>query len=777
MPQLPTRIWKPHFNGWLLLPSAVSGASMGLFTYGEWLRNLVSIGDEQMLLLVGVISLLATAAYFALINWMRPHFGGLTTTQRTGFILASLPIAAFLLYGGTSGWTSSAQYLDLLLPDHSLRLSVLPAESAQGSALSWFNTSLGDVSYATIGLQGWKRAGDQLVVQDGASNLLTWRGEVGDRVQIVLRGGGPAAQAVISWDDQVQTIALSKDKTTYSRPFDVPFYASQAMIMVLGLIALYAAVLGLCVLVWLHREDLVEAVRRSFGEAARALGPTDFVLMAAGLIIAAALRVFNLGSLFPAVDEYYHLIAAKQILHGAALDSVYPRGLWIVTLPVASALKLFGYQVWAARLVGAIFNTLAIVPLYLLTRKINRPVAALACLLYATSPWIVTFARVAREYAYYPFYFYWIIYVMVVLVEAIPQGFVFRKQWKLLLAPKVLLLALSLALPPIFGLKIDWLSTFRTILIAYLVLGLFLLLRFDWRARANWPILGLLGAAVIVTGGSWYLEQRSKLLLVPRLNLLPIEYFLPNPQQQWYLDRLVMLVVLGILLVMAAAWLSRRVNFVPLFTLTLFLGYLAVFALFSKAFFHTRHLLTTELWYVIVVAMALYLLWVAVLRIGPTLRQPAQIGLAAVLGLAAFNFGQILLPTISTNPDMPISEDYMHDMTQIQSYMLASAKPGDVLISTVYGQYAIWAGQPGFAAQMRITSQTPVPNILAYAAKYPSGWIVVDDIRYRLASLSVRDLAGHEQIVYVGEFGDERVWHWARDAALARTAISTEGVR
>ena len=61
-------------------------------------------------------------------------------------------------------------------------------------------------------------------------------------------------------------------------------------------------------------------------------------------------------------------------------------------------------------------NALAVLPLYLLTRKMNRPVATLSVLLYATSPWIITFARIVREYAIYPFIYYWVTYGMIVFL-------------------------------------------------------------------------------------------------------------------------------------------------------------------------------------------------------------------------------------------------------------------------------------------------------------------------------------------------------------------------
>ncbi len=79
---------------------------------------------------------------------------------------------------------------------------------------------------------------------------------------------------------------------------------------------------------------------------------TESLLLSA-IILALLLRVFNLANLFPAVDEYYHLIAAKQIVEGAALSSVYQRSLWVVTLPVSFAMRIFGNQLWAARMVGS----------------------------------------------------------------------------------------------------------------------------------------------------------------------------------------------------------------------------------------------------------------------------------------------------------------------------------------------------------------------------------------------------------------------------------------
>jgi hypothetical protein len=512
--------------------------------------------------------------------------------------------------------------------------------------------------------------------------------------------------------------------------------------------------------VWPSEEDTKAA------QQAGGLERSEIVVVALAMLLALVLRVFNLDRLFPAVDEYYHLIAADQILEGAPVGSVYPRGLWIVTMPVALALRVFGHELWAARLIGVLFNVLGIVPLYLLMRKVSRPAAALTCVLYATSPWIITFGRVAREYAYYPFIFYWIVYAMVLIVEAIPSRFVVPMQWRSLLQLRFLIPAVCLLLPPVFALKIDWLSTFRTILIAYLVLGSFVLMRLDWRARANWPFVLAVIAALVLGGVTWYQEQATKLLLVPRANPVPLGYFFPNPEQQWYFERAGILVALGMVVAVAAALHLRKANFVPLFIAALFLSYLSVFALLSKSFFHTRHLMSTQFWFVGVVGMGLVWVWEAMRRLLPKRSTVPAVAAGVLLVLAVMNPFQVVLPTLSSEPDMPISEDYMHEMTEVHDFMLANAMHEDALIATVYGLYATWEREPAFEVQYRINSKTTKEEIEALIGQHPSGWIVIDNIRLDVSPLSVRDITDIPQIEYIGVFGDEHVWRWETSAAI-----------
>jgi hypothetical protein len=681
---------------------------------------------------------------------------------------SSILIGAAVFFSGTEAWRSSPRYITLLLPSHRLQISVPPTETPGETALIWFNTSLGDVSYDAIKVQGWKKQGDQLILEDPSHNELSWSGKTGEMNQLVFQNSLRGGTAVISWDGQKETLALSSKKNTYSHSFNVPVYASRTLVLILGVLNFVILSLGFILLVWTKRADLAEAIAQSFPTSTMKPNAVDGILLFSALILALLLRVFNLANLFPAVDEYYHLIAAKQIVEGAALSSVYQRSLWMVTLPVSFAMRIFGNQLWAARLVGVLFNVLAIVPLYFLTRKINRPIAVLACLLYATSPWIITFARVVREYAYYPFYFYLIILGMVSFLEGIPVSFVFRRDWKIFFKPRMLAVGLALIIPPIY-VYIDSLSTFRLVLIAYFVFGIFILARFNIRDRLNLLILTLVTGGILIAGYKVVKRQSGLISLIPKFNPFPIAYFFPNPQQQWYFNRLVIIPVLGLFGALLLCFWLRRANFIPLFLLSLYGSFLGFFLFFSKTFFHTRHLSTTELWYILLAAIGLYAVWSLLRTIFSMRGSVPQILLIVFLGAAVLNPQQILLPVQSNNPDMPISEDYYHDMSLVQAFMLHHSQAGDVLVSTIYGLYATWEGEPQFQMNYRISSQTPRADIFSIVDQNQSGWLVIDQIRLDQASFTVKDFSGKDQIEYMGLFGDQYVWHWQHASAESYT--------
>ena len=743
------------------------GVSAAVFIYGYWLSGAFPAGSRQLLVLMLLIAAVAAVGYALLFEWARGALHALGGKETAILLLASAFLGTFAFFGGTAQWLKTGNYLAFLLPRHSLSISAPPSAGSGAVAIDWFTTSVGDISFDALNAKGWVHQGNALRLAGSGVNELAWKGATGDRAQLVLQSAKSGLAVDIEWDGARQSVALQKGKNTYDRVFLVPFYASGGMIEGLGLLNFMVLSAALLLFFRARWPAWRAAIAASTTTVPASLPRRDVLGILGLLLVALLLRVFNLGSVFPAVDEYYHLIAARQLVQGGALGTVYERGLWLVTIPISAAFRIFGFHLWAARLTGVLFNSLAIVPLYLLTRRINRPIAVLSGMIYAVSPWIITFARVAREYAFYPFYFYWIIYVMVLLVAAIPMGFVARRDWRMIARPRVLLLAAILVFPPYFGLVTDWLSTFRTILIAYVVFGAAVLTRFDWSERSNWPVLGVLAGALGYGAWASYGEQASKLLALPRFNPIPLEYFLPNPPQQWYFNRLVVIIALALVAAAIYAWTLRRDNFLPAFFLGLFGTYLGVFAFFSRTFFHTRHLLTTELWFVVVCAIGMFAFWKALAGVVPLGTRPSRVAVLAVLAICLINVPQVLLPTLSTNPDMPISEDYLHDMSKIQAYMLVRARTDEVLISTVYGLYASWKDVPEFRSQYRITSATPMAEILKIVDENAAGWIVIDKIRLDISGFSSRELSRAPQIEYIGAFGDEYVWHWRRSGGGA----------
>ncbi len=751
------------------------GISFGLFAYSYWLVDLLPAASRLLALLTVLAMALGAAGYTLLLNWSAPRFVALAASSRLALLTAGFLSGVALLFGGTTGWLTPTRSIPFLLPIHRLQIQAAGATGDPGLALLWFKTSLGDVSYDTLHYSGWKRAGDELVLQNGEANGLVWTGRTGGSVEMVWRGSRNDS-VEISWDGQATDLNPAAGKFTYSRSFAVPWYASRGLVIALGILVFVSLATALCLLAWEKRASFLPQLQGALRLNSRPLNGLDAALLAGAAVLALLFRLPNLGGLYPAVDEYFHLIAARQILEGAALSSVYERGLLLVTLPITLSLRLFGYQLWAARLPGLLFNALAIVPLYLLTRKINRTVAVFSVLLYATSPWIVTFARIAREYAYYPFYFYWIVLGMVVFLERIPQSFVLLRDWRKALSGKTVLIGLVLAAPPLFAFYGDRLSTFRTILIAYLVFGVFALARFNFRDRSNWPFLSVLGLGLIVVAYVWYESQKSKIADSLAFNPVPVSYFAPNPQQQWYYDRLVPLLLLAILGAALCGYLLRRVNFIPLFLLGLYAGGIGFFAFFSKTFFHTRHLLTTELWFVTVVAFGLYVLWKWCVALSPWRRPYANVLLALAVSVSLINWRQLIEPITSTNPNDPISEDYLHDMSQVHAFMLGHAQPHDVLISTVYGLYSSWKEAPAFVARYRITTETPREQIFGLIDQHASGWIVIDQIRLDMSTLGPQEFAGNPDVEYIGLFGDESVWHWQHaSGGLGNSMVAGKG--
>jgi hypothetical protein len=347
---------------------------------------------------------------------------------------------------------------------------------------------------------------------------------------------------------------------------------------------------------------------------------------------------------------------------------------------------------------------------------------------------------------------------MIVFLERIPDRFHIDRDWKTALTSKQILLVLGLALPPLYALSLDTLSTFKLILIAYAVLGLFTFLKLDFRYRGNLPAVIAMALAILMSAYLWWERFPVKLTV----NLVPLDYFFLNSPQQWYFDRAAIIPLLGFWGTMIVGILIRRINIIPVFLLALYGGFLGFFMFSSNRFFAPRHLSTAELWYVILMAIGCYLIWIFLQTFPLPGSRRTRIFTIVILGGLAFNFQHSLLPIISRDSLMPITGDYHNDLTELQTFMLANVKDGDVLIcSRIYGRYVEWVDEPDFQTIYDFQVQTMESDVFSIVDQYESGWIIIDDARIERTSFSPQNaFLNDDRMEYIGLFDDEHVWRW-----------------
>lgn len=135
-----------------------------------------------------------------------------------------------------------------------------------------------------------------------------------------------------------------------------------------------------------------------------------YALALGGLVMVGLwLRLWRLGALALVGDEAIQALAVENILeHGIPLmDSglIYPRALLYMYMQAALA-YVFGLEPFWLRLPSALWGAAAIVPAYLLGKRLfDRPTALLVAAIMALSSWELELSRYARFYTIFQFFF------------------------------------------------------------------------------------------------------------------------------------------------------------------------------------------------------------------------------------------------------------------------------------------------------------------------------------------------------------------------------------
>ena len=737
-----------------IMPLALSlGIILALFISSYFRIEALPLGSKRLLAFTILVGSFGFAGYLFLLSWLRVQLKNIRKEERFQIVILSLVMGPLLFWATTSQWMEPDSYLRILLPEHRFEISVLP-ENEPEAYLSWFSTSFGKISFDDL----------RYYTEDS----FYWEGYPGEEISIIIASWGDG-QVLFSWDGEEEILTLdsrSGMETVFTRDLDVPWYASRWAAFLAGAILYATLALIFFTIAWQRRLEWFQKLEEKTNPIMRvSFQNSEWIFILGVMLFSFILRSINLEALPPHLEEYNHLNAAKQLLLGAPQQDLYQRSYYVVTLPVAAFFSLFGVNLWAARLPGILMNSIAIIPLYFLAKKINHKVAILACVLYATSPLVIALSRTVREYAYYPFFFYLILLGVIKFLEIFPKDFVVA-DWKKLLTQRIIFSGFLLLVPIVFALIIDSFSTFKVILLIYFVFLIFLFTKFNLKDKWNLLFLTAIALVSVIAGIYIVNVNLNSLSFADPLNALTkikvldlFGYFFFNPPQQWYYDRLLIIPVISLIFSGIWAFRAQRKSFIPLFINLLYLISILFFLFFFKRGYAARFFLYIQLWHILLFALGLYSIRIL---LSFFVQEKKMLYLLIFIGISGtFNIQQIFKH--SKPAHTPITSTYHMDFQEIQSYLLQNANPGDVLVSKYYGRYANFVGTPEYKAIYEGSF------ILEAVAQNDTGWIVVDSPRYWYVKETLpRETVIMEsrKIEYVGEFNDgsgflNYLWHWS----------------
>jgi hypothetical protein len=220
------------------------------------------------------------------------------------------------------------------------------------------------------------------------------------------------------------------------------------------------------------------------------------------ICIAFFLRAKNLTFLDPYIDEYAHILAARDDLETGAFTYIRAE---LVTYMVILFQKIgnastFDNYVFLSRLPGVLFSTLTVLPMYFLAKRISISVGITSALLWATSPWVIGIARTVREYAFYPLIMLTGLLFLIQIKDYLLQPTLLKeKKWSLLWRSIIIL---SIA---IYAFIFDPLSTLKVFTVIILTAIIFFSIKyykniitaFKKYQKISLSILFLIGSGVI----------------------------------------------------------------------------------------------------------------------------------------------------------------------------------------------------------------------------------------------------------------------------------------
>jgi 4-amino-4-deoxy-L-arabinose transferase-like glycosyltransferase len=141
-------------------------------------------------------------------------------------------------------------------------------------------------------------------------------------------------------------------------------------------------------------------------------------LLGVCLLLAFGLRILHLDTLSLWVDEYVHVLRARDVVSGqGALFTSDNNGILLTTL-LLPVFKVFGATAFAARFISVLFGLGTIYLMYKIgARLFNRYVGLLAAFSGTVSLYLIFWSRIARNYAIFGFFSLLLGYVFIKAVD------------------------------------------------------------------------------------------------------------------------------------------------------------------------------------------------------------------------------------------------------------------------------------------------------------------------------------------------------------------------
>lgn len=509
------------------------------------------------------------------------------------------------------------------------------------------------------------------------------------------------------------------------------------------------------------KKSLLEKINNNLSSTAWTKKEVAILMLV--IIISFLLRAYNLEGLQPYTDEYYHLTASQEILNGQNIFSVYQRSLFVVTLPTTLSIKLFGPTLFAARLPGIVFNVLAILPLYFLLRKLNKKVALIGILLYATNPWIIAVSRNVREYAFYPFIFYTLATFLTHVIQKIKKGVILSLNIKKALNKKILTYSFLLALPIIYALLIDPLSTMRVIFLTYIAFFIIIFFKLDFKNKKNKKILLFATPVAIISGVALIILNKAFIDFSGNITNYWLTQIFNNQPGQMYSSYFLIPIIIGAATCLFFLPKLKNKNIILFFFITFSLHLLYFSTLFSR-YIRPRYGFSIQIWYIPVISISLYFFFLLTTHYIKNKFYLAVIASLLLISIKPITSYSLVYSDVYDKYH-PITGEYHDLLTNTLQYIENEKNSEDVLIGTIpinnyHKFFSSNKFKKYFLYNSKATDKQKQKLIETTLEKNQSGFIVIDQRRDQGLLQKSDFIIKKTQVKYIGKINGQSIYRW-----------------